>query len=84
MYSLHLNEYIYLNKIQSVLFTQLCPILCNPVDSSPPGSYVHGILQQEYRSGLPFPSPEDLPDPGIELGSPALHTDSLPPELLLF
>ena len=28
--------------------------------------------RQEYRSGLPFPSPEDLPDPGIEPASPAL------------
>ena len=30
---------------------------------------------QEYWSGLPLPSPEDLPDPGIEPGSPALQTD---------
>ena len=39
---------------------------------------VHGILQAEYWSGLPFPSPGDLPDPEIELGSPALQADSLP------
>ena len=32
---------------------------------------------QEYWSGLPFPSPGDLPDPGIEPGSPALQADSL-------
>ena len=32
---------------------------------------------QEYWSGLPFPSPGDLPDPGIEPGSPALQTDVL-------
>ena len=31
-----------------------------------------GFSRQEYWSGLPFPSPEDLPDPGIELASPAL------------
>ena len=31
---------------------------------------------QEYWSGLPFPSPGDLPDPGIELVSPALQVDS--------
>ena len=36
---------------------------------------------QEYWSGYPIPSPEDLPDPGIETESPALHTDSLPAEL---
>ena len=35
---------------------------------------------QEYWSGLPLPSPGDLPDPGIELGSPALQADSLPSE----
>ena len=35
---------------------------------------------QEYWSGLPFPSPRDLPDPGIEPGFPALQVDSLPPE----
>ena len=36
---------------------------------------------QEYWSGLPIPSLADLPDPGIELGSPALQADSLPTEL---
>ena len=34
--------------------------------------------RQEYRSRLPFPSPGDLPDPGIKPGSPALQGDSLP------
>ena len=32
--------------------------------------------RQEYWGGLPFPSPEDLPDPGIEPGSPSLQADS--------
>ena len=36
---------------------ELCPTLCNPMDSSPPGSSVHGLSRQEYWSGLPFPSP---------------------------
>ena len=40
------------------------------------------LSRQEYWSGLPFPSPEDLPKPGIEPGSPALQTDALPSELL--
>ena len=39
-----------------------------------------GFLIQEYWSGLPFPSPGDLPKPGIEPRSPALQVDSLPPE----
>ena len=40
-----------------------------------------GFPMQEYWSGLPFPSPGDLPDPGMELKfsvSPALQVDSLP------
>ena len=40
-----------------------------------------GFSRQEYWSGLPFPSPGDLPDPGIETGSPSLQVDSLPSEL---
>ena len=39
------------------------------------------ISRQEYWSGLPFPSPCDLPDPGIEPRSPALQADSLPSKL---
>ena len=39
-----------------------------------------GFSRQEYWSGLPFSSPGDLPDPGIESGSPALLADSLPSE----
>ena len=52
--------------------------LCNPTDWSPPGSSPHGILQQEYWSGLPLPSPDELPSPGIEPWSPASQVDSLP------
>ena len=39
-----------------------------------------GFSRQEYWSGLPFPSPGDLPYAGIEPGSPALQADSLPRE----
>ena len=39
-----------------------------------------GFSRQEYWSGLPFPSPGDLPDPGIEPRPPALQADSLPSE----
>jgi len=41
------------------------------MDCSLPGFSVHGIKRQEYWSGLPFPSPGDLPNPGIEPRSPA-------------
>ena len=39
-----------------------------------------GFSRQGYWSGLPFPSPGDLPDPGIEPRSPALQADALPSE----
>ena len=39
-----------------------------------------GFSRQEYWSGLPFPSPGDLPNPGIEPGSPALEADALTSE----
>ena len=39
-----------------------------------------GFSRQEYCSGLPFPSPGDLPNPGIEPGSSALQADALPSE----
>ena len=39
-----------------------------------------GFSRQGCWSGLPFPSPRDLPDPGIEPGSPALQADALPSE----
>ena len=53
----------------------MCPTLCKPMDGRPPGSSVHGISQQEYWSGLPFPTPGDLSNPGLEpvsFASPAL------------
>ena len=40
-----------------------------------------GFSRKEYWSGLPFPPPWDLPDPGIKPGSPALQVGSLPTEL---
>ena len=58
----------------------LCPTLCDPMDCSPLGSSV-GFSRQGYWSGLPFPSPGDLPNPGIEPRCPALWADSLLTEL---
>ena len=54
--------------------------LCDPMDCSHLGSCIHGIFQQKYWRVLPFSSPGDFPDPGIELGSSALQADSLPSE----
>ena len=53
-----------------------CLTLCDPMDCSPPGSSMQ-FSRQEYWSGLPFPSPGDLPNPGIEPGSPELQADAL-------
>ena len=55
---------------------QLCPTLCDPMDHSPPGSPSMEFSRQEYWSGLPFPSPGNLPDTGIEPGSPERQADS--------
>ena len=53
-----------------VKVVQSCPTLCFPMDCSPTGNSIHGIFQARYWSGLPFPSPGDLPDPRIEPRSP--------------
>ena len=47
---------------------QLCLSLCDPMDSSPPGSSAMGYSRQEYWNGLPCPS-WDLPDAGIKPAS---------------
>ena len=60
---------------------QSCPTLCNPIDYSLPGSFVHGILQAIILEWIAVPSPGDLPNPGIEPRSPALQVNSLPAEL---
>ena len=56
---------------------QSCLTLCDPMDCSLPSM---GFSRQEYWSGLSFPSPGDLPDPGIEPGSPEFQADALTSE----
>ena len=52
------NLFFFLySVIASAKLLQSCPTLCDPIDSSPPGSPVSEILQAEHWSGLPFPSP---------------------------
>ena len=63
-----------------VLVAQLCLILCNPMDCSLPGSSVHCILQARILEWVAIPFSRDLPDPGMEPGSPAMQADSLPYE----
>ena len=53
----------------------------DPMDVACQASLSMGFSRQEYWSGLPFPSPGHIPDPGIVPGFPALQADSLPTEL---
>ena len=57
-----------------------CLTLCDPVDCSPEAPLSIRFPRQEYWSGLPFPSPGDLPNPGIKTKSPGLQANSLPTE----
>ena len=63
---------------------QSCPSLCDPMDCSPPGSPLHGILQARIEwVAIPYPFPTcsgGLLDPGIEPKSLTLQADSLPSE----
>ena len=121
----NISELFHRTAAAAAKSLQSCLTLCDPIDSSPPGSAIPGILQartlewvaisfnawkwkvkvkslsrvatpwtaayqappsvgfsrQEYWSGLPSPSPGDLPNPGIKPRFPALQVDSLPAEL---
>ena len=63
------------------LVAKLCPTLAIPWTVACQTPLSMGFSSQEYWNGLPFPSPGDLLVPGIEPGSPALQSDSLPTEL---
>ena len=83
IWGLRMSDLISQSSISCVhaKLLQLCPTLCNPMDCNPPGLLSMGFSRQEYWSGLPFPFPGDLPDPGIQPAfsvSPALQMDSLP------
>ena len=69
----HYWSYTQEVKVKESEVAQLCPVLCDPMDCSLPGSSVHGIFQARILEWVPFPSPGDLPDPGIEPKSPTLE-----------
>ena len=69
-------------RAHACVHAQSCLTLCDPMHFSPSGFSIHGISQARILSVLPFPSPGDLPDPGIQPRSPALQTDSLLSELI--
>ena len=64
------------------LVTKSCPTLATPWTVPHQAPLSVGFSRQKYWSGLPFPPPGDLPDPGIKLGSLALQADSLSAEPL--
>ena len=73
----------FILSISSVqcLVAQLCLTLCDPMDSSPPSSSVHGDSPgKNTAGGLPCPPPGHLPNPAIEPSSPTLRADSSPSE----
>ena len=79
---LHFGGHFVGNSLKvKVNLTQLCSTLCNPMDYSPPGSSVHGILQARILEWVAIAFSRDLPNPGFEPRSPALQADSLPTEL---
>ena len=61
--------------------TKSCLTLAIPWTEEPGSLKSMGFSRQEHWSGLPFPSPGDLPNPGIEPRPPALWVDPLPTEL---
>ena len=69
--------YIYIYETE---VAQSCPTLCDPMDCCLLGTSIHEIFQARVLEWVPFPSPGDLPDPGIKPGFPALQADALPSE----
>ena len=69
--------FVYKVKVKSLSRVRLFAIPWTVVYQA---SLSMGFSRQEYWSGLPFPSPGDLPDPGIKPRSPALQGDALPSE----
>ena len=64
------------------LVTKSCPTLATPWTVAHQAPLSMGFSRQEYWSGFPFPSPGDLPNPGIKPSSPTLQADSLLTEFL--
>ena len=85
---LSISIYMYICIYLSIyLSTCVCQSLSRARLFATPWTAIHQVplsmrfSRQGYWSGLPFPSPGDLPNPGIEPGSPALQANSLPTEL---
>ena len=80
----HLGCFYVLTTVNNVtmnigggLVANSCLTLCDPRAVAHQACLSVGFSRQEYWGGLPFPSPRDLSDPGVESGSPALQADTL-------
>ena len=73
-------EILGITRYVCVLVAQSCLTLCNPMDCSLTGSFVHGILQVRILEWVAIPFSRGSPYPGIKSGSPALQVDSLQSE----
>ena len=73
------SSFLFTTELWSIIWflkvTQSYPTLCDPMNYT-----VHGIFQARILEWVAFPSPGDLPNPGVEPRSPALQADSLPAE----
>ena len=67
-------------RLTIALVTQSRPTLCDPMDCSPPGSSVHGVLQARILEWAAVPFSRGSSNPGIESRCPTLQVDSLPAE----
>ena len=68
--SLNIHTFILI-KTSLWCYAQLCPTLCDPMDCSRQAPLSMELFRQKYWSGLSFPTPGDLPNPGVKHGSPA-------------
>ena len=77
LFAIHLKD---CKSSMKVLVAKSCLTLCNCMDYSLLVLFVHETSQARILEWVAFPSPEDLPNPGINPGSSALQADSLPSE----
>ena len=68
----------YTEKGKESEVSHLCLTLCDPMDCNLPGFPAHGIFQARELECIAILVSRDLPNPGIEAGSPSLQTDALP------
>ena len=68
-------SHLFQNFPQFIVIQFIVLLFCDTMDCNLLATSIHGIFQQEYWSGLPFHSPEDLSHPGIEPMSHALQAD---------